>query len=424
MALQPINLGTTANDGTGDDQRTAGQKINDNFTELYAAEALNTAKRSYPSGDENKLATIEDNAKDDQTGSEIRTLLAAEPDTNILTDAMVANIRTVEQFQDLVAAMLQGGTHTNMTVTYDDAGGVIDLASTAGGGGGAPLTQEQVEDFVAGVSTAGTGISVTYDDAANTLTFALTGEVYTTADRNKVAGINELADPAQDSLLWFDVSGSTTAYVGTITGGSFADGTLTIDVQSVAGLTGAITPEQLRTALNVADGAQVNTITSVVGQTGAVTSGQISTALGLGSAAGSDISAFATAAQGDVAETDVVTICLFDASEDVATGDKAGDQVFRVPAKLNGYNLTGVAAYVDGAGTTGATTVQVHNITQAADMLTALASIASGATDSTGATIDAANDDVATGDKIRIDVDAVSTTAPTGLWVELTFEAP
>lgn len=35
MTRQPINIGTTANDGTGDTLRTAGDKINDNFTELY-----------------------------------------------------------------------------------------------------------------------------------------------------------------------------------------------------------------------------------------------------------------------------------------------------------------------------------------------------------------------------------------------------
>ena len=35
MAKQNINIGSTANDGTGDDRRTAGDKINDNFTELY-----------------------------------------------------------------------------------------------------------------------------------------------------------------------------------------------------------------------------------------------------------------------------------------------------------------------------------------------------------------------------------------------------
>tara|TARA_B100002019_G_scaffold277741_1_gene277880 strand:+ start:20863 stop:22080 length:1218 start_codon:yes stop_codon:yes gene_type:complete len=36
MGKQTINVGTTGNDGTGDDLRTAGNKINDNFTELYS----------------------------------------------------------------------------------------------------------------------------------------------------------------------------------------------------------------------------------------------------------------------------------------------------------------------------------------------------------------------------------------------------
>ena len=36
MAKQVINIGTTANDGTGDPLRTAFDKVNDNFTELYS----------------------------------------------------------------------------------------------------------------------------------------------------------------------------------------------------------------------------------------------------------------------------------------------------------------------------------------------------------------------------------------------------
>ena len=35
MAKQTINIGATANDGTGDALRTAFDKINDNFTEVY-----------------------------------------------------------------------------------------------------------------------------------------------------------------------------------------------------------------------------------------------------------------------------------------------------------------------------------------------------------------------------------------------------
>ena len=38
MAKQTINLGTSANKGDGDPLRTAFDKVNDNFNELYAAD--------------------------------------------------------------------------------------------------------------------------------------------------------------------------------------------------------------------------------------------------------------------------------------------------------------------------------------------------------------------------------------------------
>ncbi len=99
-----------------------------------------------------------------------------------------------------------------------------------------------------------------------------------------------------------------------------------------------------------------------------------------------------------------------------------------MPSKLSGWNLVEVAAYVQTAGTTGTTDVQIHNVTDAADMLTTKLTVDSAETDTntaaTAAVIDGAADDVVTADKLRFDVDAVSTTAPKGLWVEMTFQAP
>ena len=40
MAKQTINIGTTANDGTGDTLRDGGDKINDNFTEIYGVSGI------------------------------------------------------------------------------------------------------------------------------------------------------------------------------------------------------------------------------------------------------------------------------------------------------------------------------------------------------------------------------------------------
>lgn len=124
----------------------------------------------------------------------------------------------------------------------------------------------------------------------------------------------------------------------------------------------------------------------------------------------------------------VVSIIVFDDATDVATGDGAGDVFYRVPAVLNGYNLVAVAAQVQTAGTTGNTDIMIYNVTDSQDMLSTAMRIETGETDtSTSAqpgTINTSYDDVATGDSLRIDVDAVQTTAPKGLLCELTFQLP
>jgi hypothetical protein len=111
---------------------------------------------------------------------------------------------------------------------------------------------------------------------------------------------------------------------------------------------------------------------------------------------------------------------------DVATGDNA--VFFHVPSHMNGMDLVEVHAEVTTAGTTGTTDIQIHNATQAADMLSTKLTIDSAETGSdtaaAAAVIDTANDDIATNDVIRVDVDAISTTAPKGLVVTLVFELP
>ena len=121
----------------------------------------------------------------------------------------------------------------------------------------------------------------------------------------------------------------------------------------------------------------------------------------------------------------IVELPVGSSAVDLATGD--GQAFFRVPTELNGMNLTGVAAAVYTAGTTGSLTVQIRNKTQTADMLTTKITIDSTETDSStaaAAVIDAANDDVATGDIIAIDIDAVHTTPAKGLVVQMKFELP
>jgi hypothetical protein len=84
---------------------------------------------------------------------------------------------TDERAQDAVATALAAGTHTNLTVTYNDAANSISLAAAPG------YVDEQAVDAVATALSAGThtNISVSYNDVGNAI--SLTGAV-TYTDEN------------------------------------------------------------------------------------------------------------------------------------------------------------------------------------------------------------------------------------------------
>ncbi len=104
-----------------------------------------------------------------------------------------------------------------------------------------------------------------------------------------------------------------------------------------------------------------------------------------------------------------------------------GDDKIRIviPPELAGANLTSVHAYNTTAGTTGTMDIQVHNLTDAQDMLSTVITIDStengSDTAATPAVIDTSHDDVAAYDVLRIDVDAIHTTPAKGLLVTLGF---
>ncbi len=125
---------------------------------------------------------------------------------------------------------------------------------------------------------------------------------------------------------------------------------------------------------------------------------------------------------GSYAGTKSLSVQVFDGTTDVTTGD--GKAYITIPEALNGMNLIRAQATVVTAGTTNATTVMIHNKTDAQDMLSGAISIASAGTVGTVGTVNTTYDDVATNDVLRIDVDSVSTTAPKGLMVVLEFRLP
>jgi len=122
----------------------------------------------------------------------------------------------------------------------------------------------------------------------------------------------------------------------------------------------------------------------------------------------------------------LIQVSALPAGAPAQTGDSLAR--FVIPGEMAGYDLVSVAAGVDTAGTTGTIDIQVRNVSQAADMLSTVMTIDSGenstATAATPAVIDTANDDVAGGDLIAIDIDAVQTTPSKGLIVILGFKLP
>ncbi len=116
----------------------------------------------------------------------------------------------------------------------------------------------------------------------------------------------------------------------------------------------------------------------------------------------------------------------------ITTGN--GKACVRIPVTMNGYNLVGVAASLSTVSSSGAPNVMIRRsrrtnaTTRAdADMLSTAITIDVSEFDTvdaaTPAVIDAANDDVNTGDVVYIDIDGAGTGAK-GLAVELRFQLP
>ena len=127
-----INLGTADNANDGDVLRAAFRKVKKMFAEIY--------------GD-----TDAENLTDTETV----------PSTNFDT-------HITEKIEDTVGAMFSGGTQTNVTVTYDDSDGTIDLnvaADITDVNAGSGLTGVNEDGGAATLNVgAGTGITVNADD--------------------------------------------------------------------------------------------------------------------------------------------------------------------------------------------------------------------------------------------------------------------
>lgn len=133
-------------------------------------------------------------------------------------------------------------------------------------------------------------------------------------------------------------------------------------------------------------------------------------------------------ARSSVWDTKTVVLKVYNEASAIASGD--GKMYFTVPAALNGMNLVSCGGHLYTAATSGVVGVQIANVTSAVDMLSSGRILEWDATEKDTATaaassvavIDTAADGVATGDELRVDIDAPASGAK-GLEVRLSFKA-
>lgn len=205
---------------------------------------------------------------------------------------------------------------------------------------------------------------------------------------------------------------------------------------SDVGLGNVTNDAQLKVASNLSDVANATTAFNNIKQTATdAATGVAELATQSEVNTGSDTTRIVTpdTLSGSYAGIKPVSIYVIEAATTVTTGD--GKAYFRIPPALNGMNLVAVDAAVITRSTSGTPTIQLARGRQAsatsahtfADMLSTRITIDANEYDSKDATtpavIDAANDDVATGDLIRIDVD-VAGTGTQGLIVTCSFQLP
>ena len=108
MAYQALGLGSSANDGTGDDLRTGGDKINDNFVELYTklGDGSTLSNLTFPTGTD----TIVGRATTDTLTN--KTLTA--PTIASITNGGTV---TIPSGADTLVARTSTDTLTNKTLT-------------------------------------------------------------------------------------------------------------------------------------------------------------------------------------------------------------------------------------------------------------------------------------------------------------------
>jgi len=179
MAKQTINIGSTANDGTGDPLRTAFDKCNDNFTELYSAvnptsSNLQFTGNSLISEDTNGGITIDPNGTgtiDLASSANVTGTLTVVNGINMNGSLTVDNIVT-ESNQNLTitpggtgSILADGITIKDNTISSSDSNANLELK--AAGTGGVIVADSSGKLGFYGVTPVAQASAIAFDPAGN-----------------------------------------------------------------------------------------------------------------------------------------------------------------------------------------------------------------------------------------------------------------
>lgn len=198
MAQQTINIGSAANDGTGDPLRDAFDKANDNFTELYTGlggAGVAASNDTTMAGNSTTVPPTQ-HAVIAYIAAQIAAVIASAPGALDTLKELADAINDDASFAATVTTALAGklgiggGTLTGALLVPDDAydattwngsdevptkNAIRDKIEAIVAGIPGTYTDENAQDAVATMIGAGTntGLSVTYNDAGNTESLAL-----------------------------------------------------------------------------------------------------------------------------------------------------------------------------------------------------------------------------------------------------------
>jgi hypothetical protein len=155
-------------------------------------------------------------AATDATDKATQAVEDATGQAEIYTDTQISTLLASETFEnqikDTAAEIITGGTHTGITVSYDNTNNLLSLTAT--------YDDEEVMDAIATSLTAGSGIIKAYDDIANTITISVdttliaTQQYVNTAISNLIDGAPALLDTLNEIAA---AIGDDSNFVTTIT---------------------------------------------------------------------------------------------------------------------------------------------------------------------------------------------------------------